>query len=338
VAAWDNSRADKWPRDLWLPTAERDWKALRDQLDKRPGPLDHDGALAAANVAMARLSGGVSSASVVRDILFHVVVPDPSKIQDGQVSALARIRWRGVRASVWQVAAERSGSGEGRFAIRECWVPPVDVGRETWTERESIKPLLNARGRKFKVGPVRLPVTELLARMAKLAPELHRELPAWKTKRGDTVQIFDQWSGPCPALQIAIGRDEASEVEFARFTVWIINPQSLLKWHGEQGARAIEQARHAAIADWLLRMVPDAAHASDIRQLRKVAKDGTLRDDKTGLDLRYWHSGGLSSASVECRITGQHELIASLGNRALEATRAAGKAYESGFGPTRVEL
>jgi hypothetical protein len=320
---WTQTRADKWERSKTLPPAERDWHALRAQLAARPDlGLDEPQCRALAAGLETSWPPPPPLPRRLSAVHFHLAVPDPAKIHRDQLYALARLRWRGHRASIWQVAAEVNGM-TGRFSIRECWVPATDTSRSTWHVPD-------------KPGPHRFRIGEVLAVMAAKDPELFATLPTPAHARGESVTVGHSWHGEFPGATLSVRTTE--QAPQLHVEAWVINPESLDAQHGA-GADTIRRMRHEAMAAWILGVAtpPDRGLAQKVESLQRSPHSWTSRDRLTGLELRAWHSGGLKTASLDIPLD-DLDAASGIAARAMRSLVAEGAARRGAFGVDAVSL
>ncbi len=321
---WTGTRADKWRRNQKLPPAERDWAALDRILGESPVPgLDPGSCRSLAAGLLASRPGVADLPERPSAVHFHLVVPDPAKISSDQIYALARLRWRGHRASVWQVAAETEGE-RGRLTVREVWVPPTDTSRKSWWVPEGC-------------GPSATRVAAVYAAACTQDPALARELPPPQHGRSEVLAFGHAWYGRFPGFSLQVVKDDAGK-DWLRMEVLVTNPPSLDAIHGTAAAR-IRHLRHETIAEWVAGVAPprDEQIRREVRSLRRAPHEWATRDSSTGTELRCWHSGGLKSARVDIELgTGNH--TAAVVARAIRALLSESAERAEGFGPDVVPL
>ncbi len=319
---WTGTRADKWKRNTKLAPEARDWDAMQRVLKAKPGvSID---AVQCRQLATAHLASEAKPPpipAVLTGVHFHLAIPNPKKVSAEQLYALARLRWRGHRASVWQVAAELEADG-GRFALREVWVPASSTAKTRWAISDGAGPSVHRVG-------------ELYARVAAADPSLMERLPPPQCGRGESMEMGDQWSGPFPKVRFSVVTDRGNEE--LRVYAWVINPPSLDDLHGADKAKAIRASRCQTLSEWIVKAAPaDDATRDTVLSLKKRPQRWDTQDPATGCALRAWHSGGLKSASVSISLQNP-ELAASTAARCLRALLNAADARSDGFGPEAVQ-
>ena len=318
---WTDTRADKWKRTGTLPPAERDWEALKGVLREKPvGTLSFDDCRGAAAL---HLAGPLPVAIPRRPthVQFHLVVPDPRRISAEQLFALGRLKWRGHRARIWQVAAEKTSSGTGgRFTFREVWLPPTDTSKATWSFPDGM-------------GPAPVSMDEVLAAVALADPATFRQTSVVSYARGERATFGHSWHGATPSL--ALSADAAG----VKAEAWVINPKSLPAVHGQERAREIKHLRCKTVCQWLISAAPptDPADTEHVRRMRKKRLDWRTADPVTGATLRARHSSGLAVGSIGIESTDLSILgpaIARLMRQLIETAAL----NESAFGRAAVTL
>ena len=320
AAFWTRTRADKWPRDKAKAPANRDWSALREILVKA-SPVTVQAlrlTVPALRLTASQLDRLVSHAGhaprSVSECHFHLCVPDPVKINFEQFQALGRLRWRGARASVWQVAVDLSAE-PGRLSIREWWIPPNDPARAGWH-------------RDVAAHPSCVSMAELVATAANIDPvTVDGARP--RLDRRDRLDVGDPWDGAGPAVQVERFREDGHE--WFRMIGHLNVPKSLgASWPERAGT--IQRERYLAVRDWIVEIArpSDPRTLSSVTELRRITKSW-VTEDKSGRTLRATHTGGLATARVEW-VTGDVEADARLLLRGLVAARDAGLRYPDSFG------
>lgn len=318
---WTDTRADKWKRETSLAPAERDWKAMERILTERPvGEITPTGCRQAA-ARFLRLPAPEHIPTMPTQVQFHLVVPTPSKIAAGQLFALGRLKWRGHRARVWQVAAEKASDGTGgRLTIREIWIPPTDTARSSWSTSPKNQPLNTS-------------IVDLLACAAQLDPTALARMPTPLFARGECADFGDAWSGDVPRLLVAVAHDHV------KFEAWVINPKSLVAVHGAEEAQRIQQQRCTVISEWLLQVAPpnNPDHVSHIRTLKRRPLSWECTDPETGVSLSGHHSSGLKTAKILIHSTDTVQ-VARILNRSLHHLHDIAARHQDAFGPDIVTL
>jgi hypothetical protein len=321
---WTDSRADKWARTRTLPPAERDWDAMKKILRKKPvGTLSFDDCRRAAAL---HLSGPLPVAIPRRPthVQFHLVVPDLRRISAEQLFALGRLKWRGHRARIWQVAAEKASLGTGgRFTIREVWLPPTNTSKATWSFPDG-------------TGPATISMDQVLAAVALADPATFRQMSVVSYARGESATFGDSWHswhGATPSLKLTV---DAAGV---KAKAWVNNPRSLPAVHGRERAREIKHLRCKTVCEWLLSAAPptDAADAEHVRRMRKKRLDWRTADPVTGATLRAKHSSGLAVGSIAIESTDLSVLGPTIA-RFMQQLIETAASYESAFGRAAVTL
>lgn len=290
-----NERSDKWSRAQDRPYLEGYRKVLADKMAAERGGLETlQGGVAQAIREMlpAEERKRIDEGLETTDLHLHLVVPSPQKIKASQLDALARLKFRGLRVSIWQFACQRSSEPErrheGRFAIREVWLRPQDT---------------KAGGQRGdNIGP-----------SVHLAPLLNSatvclgfRLPfQWRYSRDNSATVGDDWfRHRFPALSIRETHEGASRV--LRVRIGLVIPE---RWGGmPQAARALD-ARQGFVSEWLLKCAPpgeeDAClQALVMRRRRKLVWRVEVID---GLPNRVTISASRSSGLVTGEVSWNHE-------------------------------
>lgn len=280
---WLNSRSDKWKHSDEQSRTERLRHALTSNVAAlaQVGGAESDGAVVETSafevlladarqrvLAMepsaihaeldARSSGGAIG------LHLHLVIPSWTSISAGQLEALARLKFRGLQVSLWEVACQKRGRFDGIFAIREVWVRPV--APEKGAKKTTLLPSS--------------PLAPLLSQAA-LAVGTRPER-RWEFARG-SAKIGAEWHGATiPELKVELRGMRV------RVRVKTVAPEG---WRAfEAGARAID-GRKQVVTQWLQAAAPapaDIARAAGLddpvpRAGKKVSWVTTDRD--TGLTL-----------------------------------------------------
>ncbi len=206
----------------------------------------------------ARSSGGATG------LHLHLVIPSWTSISAGQLDALARLKFRGLQVSLWEVACQKRGLFGGTFAIREVWVRPV--APEKGAKKTTLLPSS--------------PLAPLLSQAALAAGT--RPERRWEFARGN-AKIGAEWHGATiPELKVELRGTRV------RVRVKTVAPEG---WRSfDAGARALE-GRKQVVTRWLQAAAPapaDVALAAGLdkpvpRAGKKVSWTTTDRD--TGLAL-----------------------------------------------------
>ncbi len=324
---WTDTRADKWKRDAATAPAQRDWDALAETLNDKPvGTLSVATCREAAAQYLA-LPKPQGIPATPKQVQFHLAVPDPAKISKEQLFALGRLKWRGHRARIWQVAAEKMDDGiGGRFSIREVWLPPTDTAKSNWSFplQTDAKP---------GTGPAALSLDELLASTAAIDPVLFARFPVPSYTRGESAVIGHGWFAHTPSLAIHIERDRV------KLQAWVINPKALPAIHGDDEAKRIKNARCRVVSRWLLRAAPpaDPTVTQHVENLRRKARHWQTTDPDNGLVLHGHHSSGLAVGEVIIDSTDCAAVAQTL-SRCLHHLLEATAPYADAFGPEVIQL
>ncbi len=318
---WTDSRADKWKRDKDKPPAERDWAAMARvlQASEVPGLSVEVCRAAASRFLTDHVAHPVPSRPT--HVQFHLAVPDPAKIAEGQLFALGRLKWRGHRARIWQVAAEKAADGSGgRFTLREVWLPPTNTSLASWKVPQD-------------TGPPTLPMDEVLAAVAVADRETFRLLPVGSYSRGECLTLGHSWHGPMPGISIV------AESGAVRVEAWVINPKSMAAVHGQTKAAQIKRERCTVISKWLLAAAPptDDGTVDHVTRMRRKPLSWRCTDATTGLDLEAHHSSGLAVGAVRIEGTDLALLGPSIA-RCLKQLIEATAPHQAAFGPSAVSL
>lgn len=206
-------------------------------------PLSFDALMSAAgryrvSVLSMPNSAGQLRPSQVMGMHLHLVIPTGAKLQQHQLDALRHLRYRGTRASIWEVSVRlEEHAGSGVFWMRERFVAPLDPSGKR--SKNASKPFVPAPD-----------VGALLAQAAARAPHafLGEGAPSFRFK-GDNTAFFgaDGWEGFQPILVLTVGPARGANRCVLRVSVGTTTPKYLLK---SGAGREVARRRIQTVADF----------------------------------------------------------------------------------------
>lgn len=285
---WLNQRTDKWRRASDCPFLEGFRKVLAENMSNQAYSLDalnRDAEDAIRAMQPSEHRKNIDEGLETTDLHIHLVVPAPEKIKTEQLHALARLKFRGLRVSIWQIACQRipsqDGQFAGQFAIREIWLRPLDTQ------------LGGARG-----GGI-VPSFHLAPLLNEVTMRLGQRLPfRWHYQRTNAARVGDDWfRHQFPALAVAEQVEGTAKVLSVRMNFVI--PE---RWRTMPQAQLALAARESFISEWLSLCAPPSPNNQVCRRAldelqRKTIKWETV-DPTTGKVLSGYRSSGLVTGQV----------------------------------------
>ena len=329
---WLNQRADKWSR----PDDRRYIEALRGALLAQVEGSD----VGTAYPVEAMMGEALAVAKALEPseqrrhvdgpdarpmgLHLHLVVPSPDRMNEEQVNALARLKFRGLQVSIWQVACRRPEQPgkdvQGDLAFREIWLRPLDT-QEATERGDKLAPCDH-------VGPL---LCDVALR--------HGARPSrpWQMGRKNDARLGAEWFGDSlPELRVTVIPDEqpGSGRQLVQVRMATVVPK---RWSAVPEAAPAIEAREKLATLWLRRVLPSPESASDAAALERFQArpvSWTATDGATGLNVNVWRSGGLVQAHVEWPYDPQRRAeTADLLDRLIEAAKGVAAERPAAFPP-----
>ncbi|MCL2724818.1 MAG: hypothetical protein FWD69_10325 [Polyangiaceae bacterium] len=284
---WAHERTDKIGRDNELAPNERQNRVLTELAAKlNSEDLSEARIRGYALAARERLSAKQlpkSGDGRPHHLMFHVVVPSVERVNEEQLIALARLRYRGVQTSLWETSVELHHERKaGTLLLREVWLRPVSP--------QDGKPVEDCKPARTKIGA-------LLASIHARDEELFQYKVRWvSTNRNAAICIANEnSSADTPQLKIDLSDDTLrlvaghSVTEYQRVCGWVRKSDPIV-W---------------AFARWLAKLAPSAAQAASAGDLVGIKKSKSW-DTTTaaGLQLHVQHSGEGLTATISVDVAG----------------------------------
>jgi hypothetical protein len=285
---WAHERTDKIGRENKLAPNERQNRVLAELVAKlNSEDLSEARIREYALAARERLSTKQvpkSEDGRPHHLMFHVVVPSVERVNEEQLVALARLRYRGVQTSLWEASVELHHERKaGTLLFREAWLRPVSP--------QDGKPVEDQK-------PTCMKISALLASMHAQDEGLFEYKTRWvSTNRNAAICVANEkFSSDTPQLKIDLSDDTLQFVathyvtEFQRACGWVRKSDPVV-W---------------AFAHWLAKLAPCASQATSAGDLVGNTKSKTWNTTTTaGLSLHVQHSGEGLRATISVDVAGR---------------------------------
>jgi len=279
---WTHTRVDKAPRNRKASPDLRNAQLLGSLIAEigNDQPLSEAKIRGYATTAAAHLAKSPTPA-VHGDmrphrLAFHIVVPSVSQVNHEQLCALARLRFRSVQASLWEVAVDIDREAwTGKLWLREQWLCPLAPTKDDVSKDAQ---------------PSRFPIGSVVASMCRTDAGLTLLSPQWIPARKNTVLCLPaQQELMVPQLAITV-TDSVLEMAIGYKVAEHVRTEG---WQRKSDPVVL------AIARWLLAVAPPPPEVGkQLIDLEKTPKKWETKNG-TGRTFRCHHSAEGLSAEIE---------------------------------------